>query len=183
MEAKQLRKIQLIIIIACLLVGTLLHFTYDWFGQNAFVGSFSAVNESVWEHLKLAFYPMLLAAVIGFFFLYKKTNNYIEAQMIGIFSAISFITVVYYTYTGIAGTHFVVIDILLFIFSILLGEEVAYRIEIKPDESTTLSKVLSIGILVFLLLCFILCTYVTPKANYFKDPTNGTYGLPEKQIE
>ena len=33
-------------------LGVLLHFTYEWSGDNAVVGLFSAVNESTWEHLK-----------------------------------------------------------------------------------------------------------------------------------
>lgn len=36
-------------------LGVLLHFTYEWAGDNAVVGLFSAVNESTWEHLKLLF--------------------------------------------------------------------------------------------------------------------------------
>ena len=44
-------------------MGTLLHFLFDWTGGNAVVALFSAVNESIWEHLKLLFYPMVLFAV------------------------------------------------------------------------------------------------------------------------
>jgi glycerol uptake facilitator-like aquaporin len=36
-------------------LGSALHFTYELSGKLAIVGAFSAVNESVWEHLKLAF--------------------------------------------------------------------------------------------------------------------------------
>ena len=36
------------------LVGTLLHFVYDWW-PNALTAIFTPVNESVWEHLKLLF--------------------------------------------------------------------------------------------------------------------------------
>jgi len=37
------------------LVGSLLHFLFDWLGQWPPIGLISAVNESVWEHTKLAF--------------------------------------------------------------------------------------------------------------------------------
>ena len=40
-------------------LGVLLHFTYEWSGNNPIVGLFSATNESTWEHLKLLFFPML----------------------------------------------------------------------------------------------------------------------------
>ena len=48
------------------LLGVLLHFTYDWSGKNPFVGLFSSVNESAWEHLKLFFFPMLLLTLFEF---------------------------------------------------------------------------------------------------------------------
>ena len=44
-------------------LGVLLHFTYEWSGDNAVVGLFSAVNESTWEHLKLLFFPFLLLTI------------------------------------------------------------------------------------------------------------------------
>ena len=45
-------------------LGVLLHFTYEWSGDNAVVGLFSAVNESTWEHLKLLFFPFLLLTIL-----------------------------------------------------------------------------------------------------------------------
>ena len=45
-------------------LGVLLHFTYEWFGDNAVVGLFSAVNESTWEHLKLLFFPIMLLTIL-----------------------------------------------------------------------------------------------------------------------
>ena len=44
-------------------VGTLLHFVYEWSGENVLVAAFSAVNESTWEHMKLLFFAILL---VGF---------------------------------------------------------------------------------------------------------------------
>jgi len=40
-----------------ILLGSMLHFTFELSGENPVVGVFSAVNESVWEHLKLAYWP------------------------------------------------------------------------------------------------------------------------------
>lgn len=45
-------------------LGVLLHFTYEWSGDNVVVGLFSAVNESTWEHLKLLFFPFLLLTIL-----------------------------------------------------------------------------------------------------------------------
>ncbi len=176
-KSSKLLKVEMIGILFCFILGTLLHFIYGWSGKNLFVASFSAVNESVWEHLKLVFYPMLLMAIIEYFFVKKISNNYIEAKTIGIFVAMSFIVVSFFTYTGILGTNFFIIDILIFIISIILGEWSSYRLMKRKKESTTQSKILASLIMIFLLICFIVCTYYTPKVNLFRDFTTGTYGV------
>ena len=170
-------KAQIIVIFLSLILGTLLHFTYEWSGRNLFVASFSAVNESVWEHLKLAFFPMIIAAIIEYFFVKDEVNNYVEAKTIGIFTAISFIVVLFFTYSGIIGTSIIVIDILIFIASIILGEYVAYKLMKREDESTYITEILSIIILVFLLICFIVFTYLPPEVNLFRDVIKGVYGI------
>ena len=170
-------KAQLIVILFSLILGTLLHFTYEWSGNNLFVGSFSAVNESIWEHLKLVFYPMIIAMIVEYFFIKENVNNYIEAKTIGIFTAISFIVITFFTYSGIIGTSIIVIDILIFIFSIILGEYIAYKLMKRKNESTVLSTSLSIIILIFFLLCFIIFTYLPLEVNLFRDITTGTYGI------
>ena len=42
-------------IVFTVIIGTMLHFTFELSGNQPVVGVFSAVNESVWEHLKLGF--------------------------------------------------------------------------------------------------------------------------------
>ena len=168
---KKLKTVQIVVIILAIVFGTLLHFTYEWSGENRIVGLFSATNESVWEHLKLVFYPMLILAIVEYFVVKKEANNYIEAKSLGIFLAIAFIIVFYYTYTGIIGKTFFIIDILTFIISIILGEWVSYKLMIRKSESTTLSKILSSAIIFYFLISFILFTYNQPNINLFKDPT------------
>ncbi len=176
-KKEKLLKLQLIVILFSLILGTLLHFTYEWSGENLFVGSFSAVNESVWEHLKLVFFPMLIATIIEYFFVKDVANNYIEAKTIGIFTAISIIVVGFFTYSGIIGTSIIFIDILLFILSIVLGEYVAYKLMKREDESTVLTESLSVIILIFLFMCFVIFTYLPPEVNLFRDVTTGKYGI------
>lgn len=173
---KTVEKWQIGVSIFSIILGTILHFTYDWSNGNPFIASFSSVNESTWEHLKLAFFPMLIACIVEYFFVKDKVNNYIEAKTIGIVTSILFITSFFFTYTGIIGTNFLIIDILTFIFGVLIGEYVVYKIMNREDESTNLTKVLSIIILVILTIYFVLFTFITPKINYFRDPVTGGFG-------
>ena len=49
--------------IAAILAGCILHFVYQW-QPNAITALFAPVNESLWEHIKLVFWPYLGAAVL-----------------------------------------------------------------------------------------------------------------------
>ena len=177
MRLGKLEKTQIVVTIVSIILGTILHFTYEVLEENIVVGAFSAVNESVWEHLKLIFFPMLIVAIIEYFIVNKISKNYLEAKVIGIFTAISFTIVAFFTYTGIIGTNFLIVDILIFIASIILGELVAYRLMKRKNESNTKTKILAGLIIVFLFICFILLTYFTPHVNLFRDPITGTYGI------
>ena len=93
-----IKKWQIFASIFCLILGTILHFTYEWFNYNVMVGLFSAVNESVWEHLKLLFYPMFFISIIGYFKIGRKLCNYWYTQMIGVVFTLIFVVVIYRNY-------------------------------------------------------------------------------------
>ncbi len=157
-----------------MILGTLLHFTYEWSGNNQFIASFSAVNESTWEHLKLLFFPMLLTTIIGFFYLEKSCPNYWCARLFGILTAILFTIVFFYTYTGIIGTNFAFVDISIFFVAVILGELVSYKVLVSSFDCN--SSVALVGI-ILLLACFIIFTYFTPEIGLFKDPVTGLFGI------
>lgn len=109
---------QIVAILFSILAGILLHFAYDWSGNNIIVGHFSAVNESTWEHLKLAFMPMLLFTIVESFFI--KSNSYLQGKALGIATSLIFIVTFFYTYTGILGYGNSIVNIGSFIVAIIL---------------------------------------------------------------
>ena len=158
-------KFELFSIVFTLILGTLLHFTFEWSNQNLFVGSFSAVNESVWEHLKLIYFPMLITAVIGSFFFEGKQSNYLCIKTKAILLAMAFVVVFFYTYTGIIGTNFAILDIGSFVVAIILSSYFTYQ---KVQMSVSCNYLLAILILFILFLCFVLFTFFHHTLNYFK---------------
>lgn len=170
---------QIISTIISIIAGILLHFAYEWSGNNQVIGIFSAVNESTWEHLKLAFFPMVFMDIIGYFLFGKNANNYIKANALGIIITIAFITIFFYTYTGIIGNNFAWLNIATFIVGVILGECFAYKI-IQSDVTGESSFYLEIiGVLLILFIAF---TFIPPHINYFRDPITGTYGI-KRQVE
>lgn len=174
MDNTKIRNYQIISAIFVCIVGTLLHFTYELFGENTLVASFSAINESVWEHLKLLFFPMLLTTIIGYFYIGKNIPNFLCSKTIGIISSMLFIIIFFYTYTGIIGKSIVFIDISSFFVAVVLGEYLSYKL---MTSNLKCNNVIAIIILTIILICFVVFTYFTPKIGLFKDPVTHQYGI------
>lgn len=177
MEKKKILRFQIFSVIFTLILGTILHFLYEWSGDNKIIASFSAVNESTWEHLKLVFFPMLITTIIGFFVIGKDNNKFWCAKALGIILAMSFIVVFFYTYTGIIGTNFAILDIGSFFVAVILGEYVAYKIMTNEEYKLKCNKRIAVIGLICILLCFIIFTYLPPHIGLFKDPISNGYGI------
>ena len=174
MNKKSIRNYQIFSVLYTFVLGTLLHFTYRWSGENSFVAIFSAVNESVWEHLKLLYFPMLITTIIGYFYIGKDIPNYLCSKVIGICVAIGFTIVFFYTYTGILGRNIAFLDIGSFFVAAILGEYIAYRLMVNMFKCNYTVAVIG---LIILAICFIVFTFNTPKIGLFKDPVTGKYGI------
>ena len=172
-----IRNFQFFSIIFTFILGTLLHFTYEWSKENKVVSIFSAVNESTWEHLKLLFYPMVLTIIIGYFYIGKDIPNFICTKTIGIITAILFTIIFFYTYTGILGKNIAIIDISSFFIAVVLGEYTSFKLMINGFEC---NNAFSIIVLLILAICFAVCTFNPPKIGLFKDPVTGKYGIIKK---
>ena len=177
MEKKKIIRFQIFSVIFTWILGTILHFLYEWSGDNKIIASFSAVNESTWEHLKLVFFPMLITTIVGFLVIGKDNKKFWCAKTIGIILAMSFIIVFFYTYTGIIGTNFAILDIGSFFVAVILGEYVAYKIMTNDEYKLKCNKRIAVIGLICILSCFIIFTYLPPHIGLFKDPISNGYGI------
>lgn len=174
MENTKIRNYQIASAIFVCIVGTLLHFTYKFFGENNFVALFSAVNESVWEHLKLLFFPMFFSTIIGYFYIQKNAPNFLCSKTLEIITSMLFIIIFFYTYTGIIGKSIVFIDIASFFIAVILAEYLAYKLMVSNFKC---NNIIAIIILTIILICFVVFTYYTPRIEIFRDPVSNKYGI------
>jgi hypothetical protein len=163
-------------IVFIIVFGSILHFTFEWAGNQAIVGVFSAVNESVWEHLKLGFWPAIVFALIEFKYLKKSTNNFLFAKTVGIYLIPITIVVIFYSYTAILGESLLVIDILSFIIAVIVGQFVSYKLLTSKTLPYNLDMV-SLIALILLGVAFVLFTFYPPQLAMFQDPITGEYGI------
>ncbi len=154
------------------ILGVILHYTHKRKSENVLIHIISAINESTWEHLKLAFMPMLLIACVQSFIL--TNTNIFEANLYAILTALLLIPISYYLSLLIFKKNPVWVNILIFIKSVILGYLVEYLILI--NTITILGEISSILLLLVLLILFSVFTFTPPKIFLFKDPIKRTYG-------
>ena len=150
------------------ILGVLLHFTYEWSGDNSFVGLFSAVNESTWEHLKLLFFPMLLLTIFEILLMPDKLpENFLFSRTIGIVSGMAFIVISFYTILGVIGKSYDSINIALYFAGVLYDLTVENKLYRKDSKKLSL---ISAVILFIIAITFFMITYSYPAIGLFKNP-------------
>lgn len=158
-----------------IILGSLLHFTFEWSNYQPIVGVFSAVNESVWEHLKLGFWPTLLYAIIEYRPLKKYANNFFLGKAVGIYVIPIVIIITFYSYTVLLEEN-LLIDILTFIIAVIIGQLASYKLLTYRKLPEELNRV-SLVALAVLGLAFIIFTFYPPHLPIFQDPVSGEYGI------
>ena len=157
------------------LLGTLLHFLYDWSGGSALVAPFSGTNESTFEHMKLLFWPMLLFAAIESFF-FRDYKSFWQIKMRGALIGISLIPIIFYTYNGVIGKSPDFVNIAIF----FVCAAVAFYYESKRLNNTACirgSERNARIILSLIALAFVIFTFKTPRIAIFMDPITHEYGF------
>lgn len=157
--------------------GTLLHFLYDLSGESSFFAAVSAVNESVWEHMKLLFVPMFVVTLAEMTVFGDRYRCFWRVKLLGILVGLLLIPVIHYTYTGVLGMRIGWLDIATF----YVAAAAAYVLETKllprcsrPSGMLELGAMILVWALAFL---FLFMTYAPPEIPLFQDPITGDFGI------
>lgn len=158
-------------------MAVIFHNLYELSNRNFYVGLISATNESVFEHVKIIFFPYLIWSVLEYIVL--KPNDYqkfITAKLVVLCIISSLVIVFYYTYVGIIGYNIMAIDIGSAFVYVIIGFIWSYNWITAKGYS---SKLYAGSILLFI-VAFIAIIYfsITPtKIPLFYDTQSGIYGM------
>lgn len=159
------------------IVGSLLHFLFDWTGHNRVAAIFSAVNESYWEHIKIAVWPVALLHIVLFAAGGYQHPSFVPASTIALYSIpISMIGLIF-LYKAITKRNVLWIDITVFFIVIAIAQ--AVFVLILGELTATTATVLLAALFLFgLLVAFSRFTLRPPREpDVFIDPLNQEYGL------
>ena len=154
-------------------LGCLFHFTYGWSHHNKIVGWFSAVNESTWEHIKIALVPGFLSILIDYG-TFGDNMNYWFAKFIMLTMMLILIPALFYASKALTKQTILWLDIMIFMVSIVYA---VYTFDsVLRMAPLGLETVGIVGAIV-IFLAVALFSFFPPKWFLFVDPRNNKYGF------
>lgn len=154
------------------LFGTMLHFTFKLSKNNIVVGIFSAINESVWEHIKILLTPIFITSFITF--ITKSYYNFF-ILLVELVASIALIIIFYEIKTAIFQDKYGFINVMSFYIVSLI---VAFlHFALKDVEVSNIGNGLSFIMVIVIFAMYLTLSIFSPKHKYFKDPVTGTYGI------
>ena len=157
------------------LLGTLFHFLYQWTNLK-FFATFSAVNESTWEHMKILFIPAFAFAILQSFFFFDAYPCFWVVKLVGVLIGTFLIPILFYTLTGCFGKLPAAINVTIFFVAIIVAFTMEYFL-LKHAVCFKDFKAIPIAILTLFFIAFIIFTFHPPKLPLFLDPVTKGYGI------
>lgn len=151
------------------------HFLYEYIPFPLFA-TYLPVNESVFEHTKLTFTPIIITFIIFSILRRKNINTERALSSLIISISVSLVTMLttYYIYHIFTDKDLTLINILSLLISTSLGQLLSiytYKKGIKW------SKEISIYSLLTMTVIFLIFTVNPPLLPFFYDKMSGVYGI------
>ena len=148
------------------LAGAALHFLYDIL-PSPLTALFSPINESVWEHLKLLFWPMLCGAA-GLSQRSRNKPRLWSAFFAALLATPAFLLTAYYLLKSF-GVESLAVDIVLYFISMFAGFLLAWCLYRRKMPEKIGGWLLMVVILYGASL--ILFTFAAPNLPIFQSPS------------
>lgn len=150
------------------IIGTLFHFMYKWTGENVFLAFLWPVNESIFEHLKMFFFPVMLVSLIQLIFVKEDKGLFLSSRLYGVLYAIIGCIAFYYVYKINVPEVKEVVFILSYYVFLFLGLFMSYNIYRYMKTMPEYLQWVAFSIAVLLVVTFICFTYKPLDTEFFK---------------
>lgn len=158
--------------------GSALHFAFDWTGGWWPMAVVAAVNESVWEHLKLAFWPGALWAVAAPVPAELSRSDLLVAKGLSLPVTAALIVTIFSSYTAILGRNLLPLDIGTFVLAIVVGQALSAAILSWGAVYGFVARRVGLALFAIQLAAYGLLTFFPPDHWLFIETKSGLRGIP-----
>ncbi len=158
-------------------LGSAPHFVFDWSGGWKPLAVVAAVNESVWEHLKLAFWPAVLWAALARPPLGLRRRQTLAAKGMTLPVAAILIVSIFTSYTAILGRNLLTLDIGTFVLAVAAAHALSalLLVRLSRRRGFILAGLAALAVQV---VAYGLFTYLPPAHWLFIETRTGVRGIP-----
>lgn len=177
LSAEQISTLDIWMIIPLFIVGSLLHFVYNWSRHNKDIAIVAAVNESYWEHIKIAFWPVFALYLTEFILGGYALASFVPSRTVALYAIPVTMVATVFLYKQFVKKNILWVDIFLFLFTIAVAQLISHLL-IGELEASLATILLSFAFLCAIVIAFLAFTKRPPKEpDIFKDPLTKKYGL------
>jgi hypothetical protein len=163
--------------LAIFLIGSAFHFLFEALGGSVFAAPFFAVNESVWEHMKLLSTAGIVWMAADYFLAEKSLRpRFFAARAVALPIALLLIPALFYLLKDGFGIESLPVDIGNFLIACIVYETIAMRMEIR-HPAIAKWNIAGIALIAGIFALFAVFTFLPPHAPIFQDPPTGGYGI------
>ena len=182
---KQINVIYYFSSVIIFLLSALSHFMYDWTNNNEFISMFVPTNESIFQHLKMIFFPIVLYYLVTYIIYNRKYDIIFYKWILSAITTFLFtsglITASYYIFRTGFNIESMFIDIVSLISGLILSSflcaHLYYRTKIMNVKVCNPIVILGLLALVISISFF---DKNPMKVDMFYDNENDTYYSVEK---
>ena len=157
-----------------------LHFAFGLSGRSALGMLFGAVNESVWEHVKIFSIAYTGWALIQLCWLKVPFKQYVVAKCAGLYTLMALIIGSFYLYTAFTGRAIFQVDIVTSALFTVFAQWLSFRL-ITGENRIRDYYMPALMLLGLYYLMFFSFTVSPPRIGLFRDPLSGDYGIPGRK--
>lgn len=182
MNERKFKILEAVGVIVIYLIATLLHFVYDLSGGSTLSILFGAVNESVWEHVKIFAVGYVVWSLIELLWVKPPFKKFVTAKTVSLYFLSLSIIVFFYTYNLFTEEPILIVDLLSSFIFVALSQFISFKLTESDNEIADYFPV-AILLLMTYFVMFFSFTVFPPKVDLFKDPVTGMYGIIEDYID
>jgi hypothetical protein len=158
-------------------LGSSLHFAFGWSSEWKPLALVAAVNESIWEHLKLAFWPGLFWGTLVRIKSGASRLEVLSTKGVTLMATALVIIGVFTTYTAILGRNLLTLDIGTFVLAVVTGQVLSAWLLSLAKRIRQAILWPGLVILVLQVVAYSTFTYAPPDHRLFIDPRSGMTGI------
>lgn len=157
-------------VIVVSVMGCLSHFAYKWFGSHPVTAFAFAIDESVFQHIKIFIMPYLFYGVSEYFIYGKHLEKFLPIKTLSLLLGAGIIPTVYYLYKGILGFSVVWFDISIYFMAVLISFYFYYKKMNQSDTCSFLENGIWFIVLLIVIGATVIFSYYKPNLGLFIPP-------------